>query len=342
MSSSIDCGRRVATFLALAVVAWVSVSAADPAVVKVRVEARALQSGQRVDVSRIDIVTSVGSYNAARSDTGTYGCDASAPESSTTEVLTVKVEATTPLVTREVRLHARPNQLVNVDVPLQDGTVSVDARYSDQGLHYFPAELPLALCYYEYGYHKNGKNQGWPACWRLKLQFNYTRALHNTCTQLGYATCEEARQYAEDLMSQREGNDDAFRCARVDTNLLNAILNDVKQVKVRREYAEVQRLFATAKFDQAAQGSENLLAKCNEDPHTCQQAGLTDDRLHEDAGVSHLKAVQVGLANETISPDKAQERLRDAKSNLSAIGDQNPAVQKNLYTAEAIQRRLEQ
>jgi len=290
-----------------------------------------------IDV-RIRITTDEDSEEMVRKKLGLYEFK-STLGSNGAEIIDFLIEAQSPFSSRTIRVKGSEfkgkRKSVTFSVGKGQGT-EFTYKYLNNGLKYFDLNrFDSALAYYELAYENKGQSLDPNAAninmFAVQLGFNYAKALHNTCINLNYDTCDlSAKLFKQLLVLFDSGNHrKVFEVARISRENLTAPQNDLAMIGPIIKYSKISKLYSEGKYNASAALASEALEDYETNPEVFQKIGLTKDRLLQDAGVSSLKAAEKAKA-EAAPSDQIQSILENAREYLKDIKTPDKTTKSNL------------
>ncbi|KAM3113073.1 hypothetical protein [Phormidesmis sp. 146-33] len=210
------------------------------------------------------------------------------------------------------------------------GSESID-KYLLDGLRYFDrADFDAALTYYEALFSKKDTNELSDEQ-RLKLYYNYGRALYKTCIdkKYEYNNCERAINIYQELINLQERNKESSKKLRIDKIELTSNINELRKKGFILKYEKISKLFGEAKYTESANLSVSALKDRSSFPVLLDSLGLTEDQLFKNAGVSFQKAYEEA-ASRGASQDRLIDLLKSALSYLNRISVKDADTRRNI------------
>ncbi len=255
------------------------------------------------------------------------------------------IEAQEPYANRNIKirgdsLKGKVERSFDFSIAKDKGT-EFTYQYLGKGYKYFDSnQFDSALAYYETAYATKGASLDDEAGHRIdmfdiQLVFNYARALHNTCIILRYDTCDSSAAFFNKMLSLY----DHGRYKRIFSNLgirreeLTKVINDLAAVAPIKKYSRISVLFKAGMYEEAAFLAAEGLQEYEENPQVFSNIGLTKNRLLTDAGVSSLKAAEIGEKT-SVSPEEIKKLLEDSRGYLKEISSPNNRTKTNLSIIE--------
>jgi hypothetical protein len=168
-------------------------------------------------------------------------------------------------------------------------------QYLGMGIEYLDrGEFDRALAYYEIPYMAESGGEHVTE-YSVKLEYNYARALANTCMKLGYDTCADARKLYVKLQEYAVTYSKIFGRVIKNSQELQKTLRDIELHELNNDYALFKDALYEGEPPVAVDLVENLLERYETNPDIFKSAGLDKALLERDLAFARTRASRMGV-----------------------------------------------